>query len=168
MGVLPSFEAVGNPIRSMWDRLSPLPGGRTLYSRLIGRMAPYTGTIRAKVTELGEGHARVVMPDRPGIRNHLRSVHAVALFNLAELTGNAALGYSLPDDARFIPVAIRIEYLKKARGPITGTATCPVLESNAPQDIEVPVSMWNQDAVEVARAVLVTRVGPKKGAPVRA
>src|SRR5262245_37889621 len=124
--LVPRLDALGKFIRESWERLEGIPGGKALFSRLVGLAAPYTSTIGAYVAELGKGHAKVVMKDRRAVRNHLASVHAVALVNLAELTGNVALAYSLPDDARFIVAGLQIEYLKKARGVITATAQCPV------------------------------------------
>lgn len=154
----------GNPIRQMWDRLSGLPGGRTLFSRLVGMAAPYTGTISAKVEELEIGRARVTMRDRRGVRNHLRSVHAIALANLAELTGNVALAYSMPDDARFIVAGMDLDYVKKARGTIIGTCDCPVPEDNTRHEYRVEVVLSDEQGDEVVRAVLRTLVGPKRSA----
>ena len=65
------------------------------------------------------------------MRNHLDCVHAIALANLAELAGNVALVYSLPDDARFIVSGMEIEYLKKARGTITAIGEPPVPRTSA-------------------------------------
>lgn len=152
----------GNPIRAMWDRLAPLPGGKHLFSRLVGQAAPYTGSIGARVIDLGEGHARIVLRDRRAVRNHLRCVHAIALANLAELTGNLAMAYSLPDDARFIVAGLSMTYLKKARGTITGETRCPVPTSNAKETYEVVVTLRDERGEEVARATLQTLVGPKK------
>jgi hypothetical protein len=50
-----------NRIRALWDRVSPLPGGHRLFSVVIGRMAPYTGSIHAHVADLAPGRARVTM-----------------------------------------------------------------------------------------------------------
>lgn len=161
--LLPSAEAHGNPVRVAWDRLRGLPGGKALFSRFVGNLAPYTGTIGAKVEELRPGYARVTMRDRRAVRNHLRSVHAVALLNLAELTGNVALAYSLPDDARFIVAGMSIEYLKKARGTLTGFCECVVPETNARQELAIEVSIRNEAGEEVARSTLRSLVGPKKG-----
>ena len=72
------------------------------------------------------------MADRRAVRNHLDCVHAIALANLAELAGNVALAYSLPDDARFIVSGMEIEYLKKARGMITAIGESPVPRSCGP------------------------------------
>jgi acyl-coenzyme A thioesterase PaaI-like protein len=157
-----NIEAEGNPIRDLWDRLRRVPGGRTVFSRLVGLAAPYTGTIGAKVTALERGRSEVVMADRRSVRNHLRSVHAVALANLAELTGNVALAYSLPDDARFIVAGMDLDYVKKARGPITGRCECPVPDTNERQEFRVPVTLHDSGGDVVVRATLRTLVGPKK------
>jgi uncharacterized protein (TIGR00369 family) len=151
----------GNPIRAAWDRLHKVPGGRRLFSALIGRIAPYTGTIGAVIEKLEVGYSRVTLADRRAVRNHLRSIHAVALANLAELTGNVALAYSLPDDARFIVAAMEIEYLKKARGKLTAECDCPVPADAERREYAVPVSIRDAGGDEVARATLRSLVGPK-------
>ena len=160
--LLPSIEKHGNFVRDTWDRLGALPGGKRLFSRLIGRAAPYTGTIGAVVEELRPGHARVVLADRRAVRNHLRCVHAIALCNLAELTGNVAVAYSLPDDARFIVAGLSIEYLKKARGLITAESDCPVPDTSDKREYQVPVVLRDAAGEVVARASLRTLVGPTK------
>jgi uncharacterized protein (TIGR00369 family) len=172
MGLVQSIQSVfrfdmerrGNPIRDAWNRLSGLPGGTRLFSRFVGRAAPYTGTIGAQVVELREGYARVLLRDRPAVRNHLRSVHAIALANLAELCGNIAVAYALPDDARFIVAGMSIEYLKKARGLITAESRPPRIESNERREIAVEVEMRNAAGELCARATLRTLIGPKKDA----
>ena len=137
MKLLPDLEADGNIVRSAWDRMSKVPGGKFLFSRALGRLIPYTGTIKAVVSELRPGHATVEMADGPAVRNHLRCVHAIALANLAELTANIGLAYSMPDDARFIVAGMDMTYVKKARGKITASAGCPVLETSAQADFDL-------------------------------
>ena len=105
------------------------------------------------------------MADRKSVRNHLDCVHAIALANLAELAGNVALFYSMPDDARFIVSGMEIEYLKKARGTITAIGESPVVRSSQRAHYDVPVSLRDASGEEVARAVLHSLVGPKKGTP---
>lgn len=163
---MPRLDGSRNLIRQAWDLLSGVPGGKVLFSRLVGRMAPYTGTIDAKVSVLRPGYAEVQMADRRAVRNHLDCVHAVALANLAELAGNVALAYSLPDDARFIVSGMEIEYVKKARGTITAVGEPPVPTTAARAAFDVPVTLRDASGTEVARAVLHSLVGPKPGVAV--
>jgi acyl-coenzyme A thioesterase PaaI-like protein len=155
-------ESDKNVIKTLWDRLASVPGGRLVFSHLAGRAAPYTGTIDARVEELGLGHSRVTMADRRAVRNHLRCIHAIALANLAELTGNVAVAYTLPDDARFIVAGMELDYVKKARGRITGVCNCPAIVSSEEREYRVEVELLNDASEVVTRAVLRTLVGPKK------
>jgi acyl-coenzyme A thioesterase PaaI-like protein len=159
--LLPSFEREGNIIRDSWDRLHSLPGGRQIFSRLVGTAAPYTGSIGAMVTDLGLGYSETKLEDRRAVRNHLSCVHAIALANLAELTGNVAIAYSLPDDARFIVAGMSLDYIKKARGTITGICECPVPDSSERREYEVPVTLLDPGGDVVVKATLRTLVGPK-------
>lgn len=158
----PNVERRGNMIRTAWDRLSVLPGGARLFSRFVGRAAPYSGTIGAQILELRQGYARVELRDRREVRNHLDCVHAIALANLAELCGNVAVAYSLPDDARFIVAGMSIEYVKKARGTITAESRPPLALGSERREIPVEVEMRDPQGEIVARATLRTLLGPKK------
>lgn len=160
---LPRLDGSRNLVRDLWNLLSGMPAGKAVFSRLVGRMAPYTGSIHATVTVLRVGYSEVQMPDRRGVRNHLDCVHAIALANLAELAGNLALAYSLPDDARFIVSGMTIEYTKKARGTITAIGEPPVPRAAARAQYDVPVTLRDAAGEEVARAVLRSLVGPKPG-----
>ena len=151
-----------NLIREAWDALVHVPGGKIVFAELVGRTAAYTGSIGARVEELRHGYAETSMRDRPRLRNHLRSVHAIALANLAELTGNIAVAYSMPDDARFIVAGLTIEYTKKARGTIRGLCHCPTVTSNERQEYPVRVSLVDSSGDEVASVTMRTLVGPKK------
>lgn len=151
-----------NWVREAWDRLSILPGGKTLFSRGLGLYVPYTGSLGADVEEIRKGYSRVSLTERRAIRNHLSCIHAIALANLCELTGNTALVYSMPDDARFIVAGISMEYLKKARGKVTATCECPSPPTNEKREYQVVVQVANAEGELVARGTLRTLVGPKK------
>ncbi|MCB9731672.1 MAG: DUF4442 domain-containing protein [Deltaproteobacteria bacterium] len=157
-----SLDGPRNLVRELWDKLAVVPGGKRAFSAVVGRMAPYTGSIGASVVELSPGWAKVVLRDRRAVRNHLQCVHAIALANLAELCGNVAMAYTLPDDARFIVAGLSIEYVKKARGLITATSECPIVDSSAREEFEVPVTMKDAAGEVVATATLRTLVGPKR------
>jgi len=161
---VPKLDGSRNLIRQAWNLLSGVPGGKAVFSRLVGRMAPYTGSIHATVSVLRSGYAEVDMADRKAIRNHLDCVHAIALANLAELAGNVALAYSLPDDGRFIVSGMEIEYVKKARGTIKAVGESPVPRTSVRAAYDVPVTLRDASGEVVAKAVLHSLVGPKPGA----
>jgi len=158
-----SVEAPGrNFIREAWDKLVGIPGGKRAFSFLVGRAARYTATINPRVLEVRQGYARVSMADTPGVRNPFRSVHAVALTNLAELAGNLAVAYSLPVDARFIVAGFTVEFHKKARGTIVAEGEASAITSSEKREYAIPVTMKDKAGDVVATATLRTMVGPKK------
>lgn len=149
-------------IRSMWDRFSNRPGGRWIFSKLLGRMVPYTGSIKPRVLSLSETGARIEMRDRRAVRNHLRSVHAIALANLAELSTGLPLAYAVQPRGRAILVSITVEFLKKARGTLIGSSSFVAPKADRDEDIEIPVEVRDDAGDVVARARARWRVGPVK------
>lgn len=149
-----------NKLLTSWERLSGMPCGRWLFSRRLSRMAPYTGSIRPQVLELSPGHARVAMADRWRVHNHLRSIHAIALVNLAEVTSGIAMLAGLPADARGIVTGLSIEYLKKARGRLVAECDCTPPATNEERESELSVVLRDGVGDVVASANVRWKIGP--------
>ena len=107
-----------------WGRLGGNPLGRWLFDRLIGLAVPYSGSVRARVRELTPGKARVELRDRRGVRNHLRSIHAIAQANVLELTSGLSMMAALSPEVRGIVAKLEVSYHKKARGLLEVTSEC--------------------------------------------
>ena len=147
----------GTQLLANWKRLRSLPFGHRIFSWAVGRTAPYTGTVGGVYTAIEPGYARVVLDDRRGIRNHLASIHAVALVNLAEMTSGVALMTALPPGVRGIVTGLSIEYRKKARGRLVCETRAPVpdavargLTESLTHDVHATITDTSGDTVAVA------------------
>jgi uncharacterized protein (TIGR00369 family) len=155
------MEAPGRTIAVWWNRLKDKPGGRTLFSIMIGRMAPYTGSIGARVQELRPGYSRWTMRDRRKVRNHLASVHAVALVNLAEVASGTAMLMGLPPGVRGIVTGLSISYVKKARGTLTAEGTCDIPLVTGETSVDARSEIRDTAGDVVATAVVTWRLAPR-------
>lgn len=141
------------PIMAWWRRCQAVPGGARLFSLMLGRFAPYSGTIGARVEEVRPGYARVSLRDRRRVRNHLDSIHAIALVNLGEISTGLAVLSALSAELRGILVGIEAEYIKKARGRIEA-----ITEFELPDEIGEDTRYSVEACLRDASGDVVTRV----------
>jgi acyl-coenzyme A thioesterase PaaI-like protein len=159
-----SKKSATEVILSAWNRLRPIPGGVWLFNQLLRIFNPYSGSIRAYVNELQPGYVQTELRDQRRIRNHLNSIHALALANLGELTSGLALLSCLPANVRGIPIKISTDYFKKARGKLLAECHTSISEDlstlKETMDYEVSAEIVDEDGDVVSRTVVNWRLGP--------
>ncbi len=148
------------PVLTWWNRLATWPGGAWLFSLALGLIAPYSGTTGARVEEIRPGYARVTLRDRRRVRNHLRSIHAIALINLGEIATGLAVLSTVSANMRGIVLGIQADYVKKARGKLTATADFQLpelVEENTP--CEVTAQLRDESGETVAEVKATWLIG---------
>ncbi|MBB1060090.1 hotdog fold domain-containing protein [Marilutibacter spongiae] len=158
---------MSTPLLSTWQGLSRWPAGPWLFSRAVCFKAPYFSTIAPRFVALEAGRCEVRMRDRRAVHNHIGSVHAIALCNLAELAGGVMLDASLPRDMRWIPKGMQVEYRARAQGTMHATATPDAAIASRESGYELPVRVEVRDdaGTLVFVAIIAMWVSPR---PVRA
>ena len=154
------MRSPGKRLLSLWRRLHRLPGGTRLFSLIFGWRVPYSRSVRPHIRVLAPGHAEVEIPDRRANRQHLGSVHAVALMNLAEQTSGLALLTALPDGIRGIVTQLSMQYMKKARGPIRAVCDVAAPEVSGDVELDVTVECLDRSGAVVSRGTARWRLGP--------
>lgn len=145
-----------------WRILKGSALGRWLFARVICLQAPYFATIRPRIDRLEAGVCEARMRKRRAVLNHVGSVHAIALCNLAELAAGLVTDVSIPVTHRWIPKGMTVEYLRKATTSVRAVANYPATEVGAgPQDVTVPVAVTGEDGEVVFRAQVTMRVSPR-------
>lgn len=119
---IPQLSSPSSMIQLGWSKLKKIPGGNIIFSSLVSKYIPYTGSIAPVILSIENGQARVLLKDRRSVRNHLDSIHAIALANVGEFSTGLCLISQLPESAMAILTKIEVDYLKKARGDLISEA----------------------------------------------
>ncbi|TWI09414.1 hotdog fold domain-containing protein [Aerolutibacter ruishenii] len=151
------------PVLALFRRITRWPGGHWLFSRAVCLKAPYFATIAPRFVTLEPGRCEVRMRDRRRVHNHLGTVHAIALCNLAELSAGVMTDASLPTGMRWIPKGMSVEYLKKAKGTMHAVAIPdrPLVDADTGYDAPVTVAIRDEAGDTVFRARIAMWVSPR-------
>ncbi len=147
-------------VLALFRRLSPLPGGTRIFSRVVAGYAPYFESIRGHVVELGPERVVATLRKRRAVENHIGTVHAIAMCNMAELTGGLLTAVNVPRSMRWIPSAMTVHYDKKAKTDLVATAESSGLDFQTPGDVVVPVVVRDTSSEVVFRAFITMCVRP--------
>ncbi len=156
-----NLQAERPPVK-IYKRLASLPFGRRIFTRLICLRAPYFGSISPRFRDLRPGVAVVSMRNRRKVRNHIGTVHALAMGNLCELAAGLVMESTLPVGMRWIPRGMEIAYLAKAETDVVARAALASRDWAHAQDVPVEVTVTDAEDREVVRATITMYVSPAR------
>ena len=154
---------MGAPMLDLYRRLTRWPGGRWLFSKLVCWKAPYFASIVPRIESLEPGRGIASIAHRRKVSNHIGTVHAIALCNLAEFVGGLTCEVSIPHGMRWIPKGMDVKYLKKAVGRMRATAVPAFPAHVADEGYTLPfdVSIQDPQGDTVLTATIAMWVSPK-------
>ena len=132
--------------------------GAEQFSKMVCQQAPYFSTIEPQLTDLRPEYAEARVPFRKEITNHIGTVHAIAMCNLAELVAGLMTDASLPTNSRWIPEAMTVNYLAKAKTDLRAVASGQGIDWKSAGAKVVPVEVFDADGQKVFTAEITMNV----------
>ena len=148
----------------LWNRFKNKPAGKWTFSKLLCLKAPYFSSISPVFKRLEANYAEIKIKKHRAVLNHIGTVHAIAMCNMAELAGGTMTDVTVPSTHRWIPKGMTVEYLKKAETDLIAIAT-PVesnFQWNQGSDYLVNVEVKDTQNNLVFKAVITMWVSAKK------
>ncbi len=124
---------------------------------------PYFASIVPHVVRMEPGYAEVTVPKWFFVYNHLRTVHAIASCNAAEMAMGMLMEATVPTSHRWIPKAMSVQYLEKATSSLRAQARLepPDFASiTEGTEIVVGVQVVDRAGTEVVHADITCWVTP--------
>lgn len=151
-----------SPLWRLWQATEKLPFGHHVASQALRFAAPYFRTIPAVVEDVEPGRATSRMRHWPWVRNHLGTVHAISLCNLAELTMGAVIEATLPPSHRWVPKGMEVAYVALAKGTMHAVATVDLPADLDRVDVPVHVEVTDDEDTVVFTARIDLWVTPRR------
>ncbi len=151
-------------VLQIYRKLAKKPYGKRLFSWIVCRKAPYFASIAPRMVSLEPGRGEATVAHRRGVTNHLGTVHAIALCNLAEFVGGLTCDVSIPASMRWIPRGMTVEYRSKAVGLQRAVATPAFAPREATEGYDLPmdVVVTGPDGETTFTARIAMWVSPKR------
>lgn len=148
----------------LWHKVSALPAGKWTFTRMLCLKAPYFSNISPLFEELKPNSCKISIKKKRSVLNHIGTVHAIAMCNMAELAGGTMTEVTVPATHRWIPKGMTVEYLKKAETDLIAIAT-PVddhYDWDQAGEYLVNVDVLDQHQDKVFHATITMWVSKKK------
>lgn len=145
-----------------YRQITALPQGKRLFSIFYGQMAPYFSSIHLQVEEMKPHYARIKLPKRRSVQNHIGTVHAIAACNGLEAAMGLLAEATCPPDHRWLPKGMDVQYLAKSAGDLYCTAETTEADWAAAPDVKVKVQAALKDGTVTVAGTIHLWVTPKK------
>ena len=148
----------------IWKTLEAKPAGKWTFSKQQSLKAPYFSSISPLFEQLRPDYCEVSIKKHRAVLNHIGTVHAIAMCNMAELAGGTMTDVTVPNTHRWIPKGMQVEYIQKASTDLVAVAT-PAQSNfvwNEGSDYVVNVEVKNTAQELVFRATITMWVSLKK------
>lgn len=132
--------------------------GPAAFSKAVGDVAPYFSSIDPEFVALSQGLAEVLVRNQKKVHNHIGTVHAIALCNGAELAAGLCTDVSIPAGAKWIPVAMSVQYLAKATTDIRVVTEAGNVDWASPGNLDVPVAAYDTKGAKVFSALITMNI----------
>ena len=152
----------------LYQRALKLPGGKRIFSFFYALKAPYFVTVRPLVREVRPHYAELSIRNRRRVHNHIGTLHAIAVCNGLEAAMGLVAEATCPDDKRWLPRGLRVNYLAKSTTDLLCIAeTDPDEWAATPGDVDIRVKAVRTDGVVVVEGVIPVYVSlrPTKSEP---
>ncbi len=144
----------------IYHRVSKLPAGERIFSKLYARKAPYFKTIRPKVTAMEPHFASLTLPKRKSVENHIGTVHAIAVCNGLEAAMGLLAEATVPEGMRWLPKSMQVNYLAKGTTDLVCTAQTTAADWEQAPEVPVKVKATRSDGTIVVEGVIGLWVTP--------
>ena len=145
----------------IYQKFLKVPMGKKLFSKAVCFKAPYFASIHPEVEELGKGRCRIKVKKRRSLENHIGTIHAIAVCNLAEMCAGLCIDATLEKHLRWIPKGMQVFYLAKTTTDLTGVVNIPD-GSLKDGDNDILVEVFNTKKELVFKAIINMYVTSRK------
>jgi acyl-coenzyme A thioesterase PaaI-like protein len=156
--------AASTTAQKLWNKLNGTSLGRWLFAKIICFKAPYFDSVSPRISVLQQNLCEGYFNHKRKVQNHIGTVHAIALCNIAELCAGLMVDVSIPADMRWIPQSMTVNYLKKAKGKMHAKAEPidPLISNAEGYQGKTKVTISDSDNVAVFTAEITMWISPRK------
>jgi acyl-coenzyme A thioesterase PaaI-like protein len=143
-----------------YKKLEKIPFGKAIASFLVCMRIPYFFSIKPRIIEINEGGTIVEMKERRRVHNHLKTIHAIALCNLCELSMALTTEVTIPKNLRFIPSGMTVSYKKKAKGTMRAISQANKNDFKV-GNVDINIDVFDEKNINVMSATITLNIKEK-------